>query len=95
MKASEYFEHHNHLVWLQDIAKDYREQIDLMEREGDSFVIYAILYSARDDGRSMKINPHRPIDPRFILDGLRDALHAVENEIADLKEKLNKVFVEL
>lgn len=94
MKAEKYFESYRKLSWLQEIIRDYREHIALIEKHGDDFVVCGIGYSARGEG-VMQLNSHRSIQPGFILDALKDALQRIEQEYDDLKRDLERVEVEL
>lgn len=95
MKAEEYFEKHKHLLWLEHISQEYKEDIAIIERELDHFTIVGVGYNARGDTRVMDFNPHRTIKPRYILDGLKEALQGLEIDIKKIKEEISSVIVEL
>lgn len=94
MKSSEYFDKHRHLGWLERIAQEYKDNIALIEVEMDNFTIVGVGYNARSDTRVMNFNPHRTIKAQFILEGLKDALQAIEKEIEDLRQEIASVIVE-
>ena len=95
MEATEYIKTHDHLIWLQMIAKEYRTFIDRIRQEGEYFVVQGIGYTARGDGKVFYLNSHRPIKTSFILEGMLDALRSVEEEIKEIKTSLKSVQVEL
>ena len=78
----------NHYFWLRRIQKDYTGYISFIEREKEYFRVSEIGYLARCDGRSFDLNPHRTIDCRFILEGLKDALEKVNAEIEECSKEL-------
>ena len=77
--------------WLNGIAKMYQEHIELIEREKDYYTVYQISFSARGETTNFLLNPHRSINPKYILAGLRDALKRVNIEIAECEKHLFEV----
>lgn len=76
---------------MQQVAEEYRDAIDRIEKEEKWFDIYAIEYSNRGDKTKMEINSYwAPMHPRFIKEGLQDALakleHTMAQEEIELKE---------
>lgn len=95
MKSEEYIDAVNHLRWLEGIAKQYTEHLQLIEHEADYYTVQAIHYTARGDGRVFNVNSHRSIPTSFIYDGLLAALSAVNEEIKHTREQLKEQVVEL
>ena len=95
MKSEEYFNKVKHLDWLEAILRDYNENIDLIHREQDNFVVQRIRFTARGNGMGMNINSHYSIPYGYILNGLTEVTMKLEREIQDLKDELKCVMVEL
>lgn len=76
--------------WLQGIAEEYQDMIDLIEREGTYFNVVGISYSICDETRSFNINSHRPISNRYIKEGLEEAIRDIRKEIEGLRAELEK-----
>ena len=70
MKSAEYFDKVRHLEWLEAILRDYNENIDLIHREQDNFVVQGIRFTARGNGEVMNISSHYSIPYGYILNGL-------------------------
>ena len=83
----------NNYRWLLKIAEDYERYISLIEKEKDYFRVTGIGFTARCDGRTFGINPHRSISYTYILDGLRDALERVNREIEECRKELEGMMV--
>lgn len=81
--------------WLRDIADNYRRMIACMEREQGYFRLYNLEYSARGDVEKFNINPHRSIPVKYLIEGLGVALSGIEEEIKQLKSKLDAINVEV
>ena len=95
MNSNEYIDKLRQLTWLQTIVCDYKNYIKVIKKGGEHFTIETIIYSCRGPGTPMRINPHRSIKAKFILDALTDAIRYVEDEVAGLKSELKSVTVEL
>ena len=81
--------------WLKSIAKDYREMIDLINREKEHLRVEKIAYTARGDMQYLDLNCHRTIPGHYIADGLKDALVGIDEEIKQLKAELEAINIEL
>lgn len=95
MKSQEYLDKVRTLGWLKGIATQYREHLDLMDREKEHYTVRGIGYAARGDDRVFRLNPHRSIPYKYFYEGLKEALANVEAEIAALESSLKQVTVEL
>jgi hypothetical protein len=80
--------------WLESIAKEYREMIDLIQREQEYFRVEKIAYTARGDMQYFDLNCHRTIPGRYIADGLKAALIGIDEELKQLKEELEEINIE-
>ena len=75
--------------FLQDIAKQYRNMIALIDSEKGYFRVEGFSYSARSDVKKFDINSYyAPIPAEIIRDGLQAALDEIEKKSAKLKEEL-------
>ena len=81
--------------WLESIAKEYREMIDLINREKEHFKVEKIAYTARGDMQYLDLNCHRTIPWHYIADGLKEALTGIDEEIKQLKAELEAINIEL
>lgn len=81
--------------WLESIAKEYREMIDLINREKEHFKVEKIAYTARGDMHYLDLNCHRTIPWHYIADGLKEALTGIDEEIKQLKAELEAINIEL
>lgn len=81
--------------WLRDIADNYRRMIACMEREQEYFRLYSLEYSARGDVEKFDINAHRSIPVKYLIEGLGVALSGIEEEMKQLKSKLDAINVEV
>ena len=81
--------------WLKSIAKDYREMIDLINREKEHLRVEKIAYTARGDMQYLDLNCHRTIPGHYIADGLKDALVGIDEELKQLKAELEAINIEL
>ena len=81
--------------WLEGIAKEYREMIDIIQREQDYFRVEKIAYTARGDMQYLDLNYHRTIPGHYIADGLKEALTGIDEELKQLKEELEALNIEL
>lgn len=81
--------------WLLDIADKYRQMIACMEREQEYFRLHSLEYSARGDVRKFDINCHRSIPVKYLIEGLGVALSGIEEEMKQLKSKLDAINVEV
>ena len=77
-----------HYRWLQDVAKVYKDMIDLIEREKEYFTIQSFSYSARGDVRRFQVNSHHTIPYTYIRDGLKAELETINAEIAECEKEL-------
>ena len=68
--------------------------IELIEREKETYRIYAIIYSARGEPTRFEVNPHRSIPYQFIRDGLQVALDGILNELDENRKAIKKLFEE-
>lgn len=78
------------LRWMEGIAHDYREQLELIAKEHDYYTIRYIAYSCRGSERTVTINPHHPIPVQYLRDGLAEALGSLEHEIETLKAEIQR-----
>lgn len=78
------------LRWMEGIAHDYREQLELIAKNPDYYTIRYIAYSCRGSERTVTINPHHPIPAKYLRDGLADALSSLEHEIETLKAEIQR-----
>lgn len=81
--------------WLRDIADNYRRMIACMEREQEYFRLYSLEYSARGDVEKFDINSHRSIPVKYLIEGLGVALSGIEEEMKQLKSKLDALNIEV
>ena len=81
-KAEEY-------IWLKGIADKYRKMISYIESEEKYFRVEKITYSARGDSTEFELNLHRTIPSKYIIDGLKDILPKIENEMIEIKKSLD------
>lgn len=79
--------------WLKDIAADYKQMVELIEREREHFIICGFSYEARSEPRSFSVNPHRSISYTYILHGMRAALGDINKEITEYEKKIDDYFV--
>ena len=77
-----------HYRWLQGIADNYESMLKLIDREKDYFIIYGLTYAARGDTTNFQVNPHRTIPYKYIYDGLKAELEAINAEIAECEKEL-------
>ena len=74
---------------MKAVANDYRNVIELIDRERDYFRVEEIIYSARGDSRKLHLNPYyAPIPYTVIRDGLQAALKKLEAEMSEMEKKL-------
>ena len=78
------------LRWMEGIAHDYREQLELIAKEPDYYTIRYIAYSCRGSERTVTIDPHYPIPVQYIRDGLAEVLGNLEHEIETLKAAIER-----
>ena len=90
MKFKELQQNMEAYEWLKGIAEDYQNGIDRIDAEGDYFKVQDVLYSARGDTQSLKINCHRPISHVYIREGLQEALNGIKAELNDLENELKE-----
>lgn len=81
-KAQELF---RHLTWLEEIARNYEYILRKTKEDG---AIEAFVFRGNDDGTQLTLNPHRPIKPRFVIDGLKDVLADIKAEIKEIEKKI-------
>ena len=86
--ASEYY-------WLRDIANKYRRMIACMEREQEYFRLCSWEYLARSDVQKFTLNSHRSIPVKYLIEGLREALSGIEEEMKHFKSVLAEFNIEV
>ena len=89
-ELEEKFQQMRQLRWLEGIAHDYREQLELIDKNPDYYTIRYIAYSCRGSERAVTINPHRPIPVQYLREGLAEALGKLEREIETLKAEIQR-----
>ena len=94
MTSQEYMEKVKRLDWLRGIVNNYEQDLRLLERAGDEFVVSAIHYNYHGPA-TMTLNNHRTIPATFIFMGLSYTLSAIKKEIDSLELELKSVTVEL
>ena len=74
---------------MKAVANDYRNFIELIDRERDYFRVEEIIYSARGDNRKLNLNSYyAPIPYTVIRDGLQSALEKLEAEMSEMEKEL-------
>ena len=81
--------------WLCRNKKSYQKYIALIREEKKYFLVHGIQYSARSTTSMMELNEHLSINPKFILEGLEDAVVNMDKEIGKIVEKLEKAGIEV
>lgn len=95
MPYVQFFDKVHTIEWLEDILKDYKGHLELMDREKEHYTVQGISWSARGEGQWLRINPHRPFPASAIRRGLTEAIAAIEEEIAAKKAELQDTVVEI
>ena len=95
MKSEDYIQKVRHLEWLKRIAKDYQAHAELLQKNNFGITIESVNYSIKGGNYHIELNPHRPLQARYIYGGLIDALETITKEIEDLEKELKTVIVQL
>lgn len=95
MKSNEYLDKLRKLGWLKSISGQYRDHLELIEKEKENYTIRGIGYTARSDDRVFNLNPHRPIPYKYLYDGLKETLDGINKEIEQMEKELKTVIVTL
>lgn len=76
---------------MQQVAKDYRDAIDRIEKEEKWFHVYSIEFANRGDKEKIEVNSvWAPMHPRVIKEGLQDALAKLERIMAQEERELKE-----
>jgi hypothetical protein len=89
-ELEEKFQQVRQLRWLEEIAHDYREQLELIAKNPDYYTITGVRFSCRGSERGFNLNPHHPIPLQYLREGLADALSGLEREIETLKAEIQR-----
>ena len=86
IKAQELF---SKLDWLKDIHTRYVEILEKFKHE--NAVIDFIHFRTNVDSEDLRLNPHRSIDNRFIIEALEDVLAKLKAEIITTQDTIEKL----
>ena len=87
IKAQELF---RTLNWLKDIHTRYAEMLGVFNKH-ENAVIDFIHFRTNGDSEDLKLNPHRSIDNRFIIEALEDVLAKLKAEIITTQDTIEKL----